>query len=160
MVILHWRDRADYVAVLPPGACRLAGHQVTLPACVSLIGVQDGRVHVLVQAGCLVADCHHVADGLTVSGQFPVAAAPGSLSVPPGIPSRAYHWPQETDVLSVYGPSAEHGLDAAKAELDRLRQELVHEVKPRKQRKGGGQPNADTVRDSPAWDDEPEHQPH
>ena len=50
--------------------------------------------------------------------------------------------------------------DYLRGELDRLRQELVHEVKPRKQRKGGGQPNADTVRDSPAWDDEPEHQPH
>ena len=28
-------------------------------------------------------------------------------------------------MLSVYGPSAEHGLDAAKAELDRLRQERL-----------------------------------
>jgi uncharacterized membrane protein len=50
--------------------------------------------------------------------------------------------------------------DYLRGELDRLRQELVHEVKPRKQRSKGSQPGADAVRDSPAWDDEPEHQPH
>jgi uncharacterized membrane protein len=46
--------------------------------------------------------------------------------------------------------------DYLRGELDRLRQELIHEVKPRKRK--GSQPAAETVRDSPAWDDEPEHQ--
>jgi hypothetical protein len=41
--------------------------------------------------------------------------------------------------------------------LDRLRHELVDEVKPRKRK--GGKPDAETLRDSPAWDDEPEHLP-
>jgi uncharacterized membrane protein len=48
--------------------------------------------------------------------------------------------------------------DYLRGELDRLRQELVHEVKPKK-RKPTGHPNADTVRDARAWDDEPEHEP-
>jgi uncharacterized membrane protein len=50
--------------------------------------------------------------------------------------------------------------DYIRGELDRLRQELVHEVRPRKQRKSGSHPSAESVRDSPAWDDEPERQPH
>jgi uncharacterized membrane protein len=50
--------------------------------------------------------------------------------------------------------------DYLRGELDRLRQELVHDVKPRK-RKSNSQPYPDvaTVRDSPAWEDEPEPQP-
>jgi uncharacterized membrane protein len=48
--------------------------------------------------------------------------------------------------------------DYLRGELDRLRHELVDEVKPRK-RKGSSHPNAETLRDAPAWDDEPEHQP-
>jgi uncharacterized membrane protein len=50
--------------------------------------------------------------------------------------------------------------DYLRGELDRLRQELVHEVRPRKPRKTNSHPNAETVRNSPEWDDEPEHQPH
>lgn len=48
--------------------------------------------------------------------------------------------------------------DYLRGELDRLRQELVADVKPRK-RKTAAHPNATTVRDSSAWEDEPEPQP-
>jgi uncharacterized membrane protein len=47
--------------------------------------------------------------------------------------------------------------DYLRGELDRLRHELVDEVKPRKRK--GAKPDAETLRDSPAWDDEPEHLP-
>jgi hypothetical protein len=47
--------------------------------------------------------------------------------------------------------------DYLRGELDRLRHELVDEVKPRKRK--GSKPDAETLRDSPAWDDEPEHLP-
>jgi uncharacterized membrane protein len=46
--------------------------------------------------------------------------------------------------------------DYLRGELDRLRHELVDEVKPRKRKVS--KPDADTLRDSHAWDDEPEHQ--
>ena len=49
--------------------------------------------------------------------------------------------------------------DYLRGELDRLRQELVHDVKPRKRKTNHSHPGADVVRDSAAWDDEPEHQP-
>jgi len=50
--------------------------------------------------------------------------------------------------------------DYLRGELDRLRHELVDEVlvdkvKPRKRKHS--KPDAETLRDSPAWDDEPEH---
>jgi uncharacterized membrane protein len=47
--------------------------------------------------------------------------------------------------------------DYLRGELDRLRHELVDEVKPRKRNKGG-KPDAETLRGSPAWEDEPERQ--
>ncbi|HVV22823.1 MAG TPA: DUF1003 domain-containing protein [Pseudonocardiaceae bacterium] len=51
--------------------------------------------------------------------------------------------------------------DYLRGELDRLRQELVHEVKPRKRKStNASHPDADALRESPAWDDEPEHQSH
>jgi uncharacterized membrane protein len=46
--------------------------------------------------------------------------------------------------------------DYLRGELDRLRHELADEVKPRKRK--NHKPDAETVRNSPAWDDEPEHQ--
>jgi uncharacterized membrane protein len=48
--------------------------------------------------------------------------------------------------------------DYLRGELDRLRQELVHEVKPKPRKRKGGQPTAEAVRDSQAWEDEPERQ--
>ena len=51
--------------------------------------------------------------------------------------------------------------DYLRGELDRLRQDLVHEVKPRKRKtNNAAHPDANTVRDSAAWDDEPEPQRH
>lgn len=49
--------------------------------------------------------------------------------------------------------------DYLRGELDRLRQELASEVKMRKH-KSGGRANAEAVRTSAAWDDEPEPQHH
>ncbi len=47
--------------------------------------------------------------------------------------------------------------DYLRGELDRLRHELVDEVKPRKRK--NSKPDSETLRDAPAWDDEPEHLP-
>ena len=48
--------------------------------------------------------------------------------------------------------------DYLRSELDRLRQELVSDNGKAKKRKGV-HPDADQVRNSPRWEDEPEHQP-
>jgi uncharacterized membrane protein len=45
--------------------------------------------------------------------------------------------------------------DYLRSELDRLRNELASEVKPRKRK--GPHPSAEVLRDSAQWDDEPEH---
>jgi uncharacterized membrane protein len=47
--------------------------------------------------------------------------------------------------------------DYLRSELDRLRQELASEAKPKKRK--GSHPDAEQVRNSPRWEDEPEHQP-
>jgi len=48
--------------------------------------------------------------------------------------------------------------DDLRGELERLRHELADEVKPRKRKNSkAGTPDPETLRDSPAWDDEPEH---
>ncbi|HEY4456290.1 MAG TPA: DUF1003 domain-containing protein [Pseudonocardiaceae bacterium] len=48
--------------------------------------------------------------------------------------------------------------DYLRSELDRLRQELVNDNSKAKKRKGA-HPDAEQVRNSPRWEDEPEHQP-
>ena len=48
--------------------------------------------------------------------------------------------------------------DYLRSELDRLRQELVNDSSKVKKRKGA-HPDAEQVRNSPRWEDEPEHQP-
>ena len=48
--------------------------------------------------------------------------------------------------------------DYLRSELDRLRQELVSDNSKAKKRKGA-HPDAEQVRNSPRWEDEPEHQP-
>jgi uncharacterized membrane protein len=48
--------------------------------------------------------------------------------------------------------------DYLRSELDRLRQELVSDNSKTKKRKGA-HPDAEQVRNSPRWEDEPEHQP-
>jgi uncharacterized membrane protein len=47
--------------------------------------------------------------------------------------------------------------DYLRSELDRLRQELVNESKPKKRK--GAHPDAEQVRNSARWEDEPEHRP-
>ncbi len=60
--------------------------------------------------------------------------------------------------------------DYLRSELDRLRQELSDDTKPRKRKNNGNSPvasnrpghshpDADQVRNSPRWEDEPERQP-
>ena len=52
--------------------------------------------------------------------------------------------------------------DYLRGELDRLRHELVDEVlvdKVKARKRKNSKPDSETLRDAPAWDDEPEHLP-